>query len=127
MSSMKIRKATTDVDDQWLRIENRMNLDDITWEQVANRLTYTKLSKKALQARANRRNRSRDWSLLIEVLDVLGYETYIVTRDDSDTGNIISILREHFGFLQRYAALTSEDRALVKALVDRLLPKYTKF
>ena len=121
---MKIRKATPDIDDQWRRIENRLDLNDITWEQVANQLEYTKLSKKALQGRANRRNRSRDWSLLIEVLDVLGSETYIVTRDDSDTGNIISILREHFGFLQKYASLSAEDRQLVAAVVSRLAPKY---
>lgn len=101
-----------------------MDLDNKTWEYVSTRLKDTKLSAKALQGRANRRNRSRDWSLLIEVLDVLGYETYIVTRDDSDTKDVMSILDEHFKFLQRYASLSPDDRELVGKLVDRLLPKY---
>lgn len=64
--------------------------------------------------------------MLVEVLEVLGYETYIISREDNDANDVVSILREHFKFLQRYAALPETDRALVRALVDRLLPKYTK-
>ena len=120
---MLIRKATPDTDKIWYIISKVLEFSDLTWPDVSRRLKDTKLTSTALQARATRKNKSRDWRLIVEVLSVLKCNAFIIIPEEDEGEEVASLFEQHIEQLKEYAHLDPEDRKLVRAFTHRLNQK----
>lgn len=118
---MFIRKLPADPDEMWIKLENIVALSPFQpeWNEIAAKLGFS--DRKALRAfHARRRRRSTNWKTIVEVLNVLGCNLYMLVPESTDDLAAEETLREALSVTAAWSRLSEKDRKFVNVMINRL-------
>lgn len=118
---MFIRKLPADPDEMWIKLGNIVDLSPFQprWNEIAAKLGF--ITDKSLRAfHARRRRRSSNWKTIVEILNVLGCNLYMLVPENTDDLEEEEILKEAISITTSWSRLNEKDRKLVKVMISRL-------